>query len=252
MSLTVLAADDEDPALAEMVACLEGDPRVGRVLSARNGAEALRVLSTERVDAAFLDIHMPGLTGFDLARALDRFVVSPVVVFVTADEAGAVEAFDVRAVDFVLKPIRTERLTRAIDRVAAAVRGATAVDGVADPDPGPVDDETVPVQTGSTVRFVRRSDVQWVHAEGDYSRLWTASGQSHLVRQPISDLEQRWSRAGFVRVHRSYLVHCDAVTEARLAGPTPVVVLREVELPVSRRLVAAVRERLVRTERGSR
>lgn len=250
MSLTVLAADDEAPALAEMVSRLGDDTRVGRVLTARNGAEALRVLSVEHVDAAFLDIHMPGLSGFDLARALDRFVVSPVVVFVTADEAGALEAFDVRAVDFVLKPIRVERLRRAIDRVAAAVINTSSAEDPADPGAG--DDETVPVQTGSTVRFVRRSDVQWVHAEGDYSRLWTASGQSHLVRQPISELEERWSPAGFVRVHRSYLVHADAITQARLTGSAPVVVLREVELPVSRRLVAAVRERLLRTERGAR
>ena len=62
-----------------------------------------------------------------------------------------------------------------------------------------------------TVRLVRRSDVRWVHAEGDYSRLWTAAGESHLVRTPISDLDERWADAGFVRIHRSYLVHRDAV-----------------------------------------
>lgn len=249
MTLDVLVADDEAPALAELVAFLAADPRIGRILPASSGAEALRLLSMEHVDAAFLDIHMPGLSGFDLARALERFVVRPVVVFVTADEAGAVEAFDVQAVDYVLKPVRVARLAQAIDRAAAAVSAPRD----ADSGDGPLaDDETVPVQTGSTVRFVRRSDVQWVHAEGDYSRLWTSSGQSHLLRQPISDLEERWAAAGFVRVHRSYLVHRDAVTEARLSGSSPVVVLREVELPVSRRLVAAVRERLVRPDRGVR
>ncbi len=251
MPFDVLAADDEPPALAELVAFLGADPRIGRVLPAASGAEALRILSVETVDAAFLDIHMPGLSGFDLARALDRFVVRPAVVFVTADEAGAVEAFDVRAVDYVLKPVRVERLRRAIDRVAAA-RGpapdspadaATAVAAASDPPPA---DETIPVSVGAVVRLVRRSDVRWVQAQGDYSRLWTADGQSHLVRMPLSDLEERWSRAGFVRVHRSYLVHRDAVTEVRLSGPAPVVVLPEIELPVSRRLVPAVREQLVR------
>ncbi|WP_203581027.1 LytR/AlgR family response regulator transcription factor [Microbacterium hibisci] len=259
MPFDVLVADDEPPALAELVAFLGADPRIGRVIPAANGAEALRILSAETVDAAFLDIHMPGLSGFDLARALDRFVVRPVVVFVTADEAGALEAFEVHAADYVLKPVRLERLRRAIDRVAA-VRGAvpegTATDAATAAAAAsallPADDETIPVPVGGTVRRVRRSDVRWVQAQGDYSRLWTADGRSHLVRAPISELEERWLRAGFVRVHRSYLVHRDAVTEVRLSGSTPAVVLREIELPVSRRLVPAVREQLARPERGSR
>lgn len=245
MTLTVLVADDEAPALAELVAFLGADPRIGTIHPASTGGEALRILSAETVDAAFLDIHMPGLSGFDLARALERFAARPLVVFVTADEAGALEAFDVQAVDYVLKPVRVARLAQAVDRVAAARRSGRAP-GAAD-----VDDETVPVQVGGTVRLVRRGDVRWVHAEGDYSRLWTADGGSHLVRAPISELEQRWAPAGFVRVHRSYLVHRDAVHEVRLSGSSPVVVLPEVELPVSRRLVPAVREQLVRGERGA-
>ncbi|GAA1999262.1 LytR/AlgR family response regulator transcription factor [Microbacterium ulmi] len=252
MPLDVLVADDEAPALAELVAFLDRDPRIRRIRQASSGADALRILSTDAVDAAFLDIHMPGLSGFDLARALDRFVIRPIVVFVTADEAGALEAFDVRAVDYVLKPVRVARLEQAIDRVAAAVRSRDAEPLAAGEQDAAAGDETVPVSVGSSVRLVRRSDVRWVHAEGDYSRLWTTSGVSHLVRAPISELEERWSAAGFVRVHRSYLVHRDAVTEVRLSGPAPVVVLSEIELPVSRRLVPAVREQLVRPDRGPR
>lgn len=255
MTLRVLVADDEAPALAELVGFLRADPRIGTIHAARGGAEALRVLSTETVDAAFLDIHMPGLDGFDLARALDRFVVRPVVVFVTADEARALEAFDVSAVDYVLKPVRVARLAQAIDRVAAAVRAGVDAGAppLADaPSTGGAADETVPVHVGGTVRLIRRSDVRWVHAEGDYARLWTAAGESHLVRTPISDLDTRWADAGFVRIHRSYLVHRDAVVEVRLSGSTPVIVLPEIELPVSRRLVPAVREQLVRGDRGPR
>ncbi|WP_344819897.1 LytTR family DNA-binding domain-containing protein [Microbacterium soli] len=239
--LDVLVADDEPPALAELAAFLEADARIGAIHRASGGADALRTLSTTAVDAVFLDIHMPGLSGFDLARALDRFAQRPVIVFVTADDAGALEAFDVRAVDYVLKPIRPERLRRAVDRVLAVRQGAEA---------GETEDaETVPVTVGQSVRLIRRGDVRWVKAEGDYSRLWTAAGHSHLVRMPISELEERWEHAGFVRVHRSYLVHVDAVTEVRLAGSSPAVILAEVELPVSRRLIPAVRSRLVRTER---
>lgn len=240
MILDVLVADDEPPALAELAAFLEADARIGAILRASSGADALRMLSVSAVDAVFLDIHMPGISGFDLAHALDRFAQRPAIVFVTADEAGALEAFDVRAVDYVLKPIRPERLRRAVDRILAVHQGAVTDDE---------DAETVPVAVGQAVRLVRRADVRWVKAEGDYSRLWTAAGHSHLVRMPISELEERWASAGFVRVHRSYLVHVDAVTEVRLTGSAPAVVLAEVELPVSRRLIPAVRSRLVRTDR---
>jgi len=239
--IDVLVADDEPPALAELVSFLQADPRIGAIHAAASGADALRMLSVEAVDAVFLDIHMPGVGGFDLARALDRFAERPAVVFVTADDAGALEAFDVHALDYVLKPIRPERLRRAVDRVIAAGRGGEIADAA--------ESETVPVSVGQAVRLVRRDDVRWVKAEGDYSRLWTESGDSHLVRIPISELEERWDAAGFVRVHRSYLVHIDAVSEVRLTGSTPTVVLAEIELPVSRRLIPAVRTRLLKGER---
>jgi DNA-binding LytR/AlgR family response regulator len=239
--IDVLVADDEPPALAELVSFLRADPRVGAIHAASSGADALRLLAVEAVDAVFLDIHMPGVGGFDLARALDRFAERPAVVFVTADDAGALEAFDVHALDYVLKPIRPERLRRAVDRVIAAGRGGEIADAA--------ESETVPVSVGQAVRLVRRDDVRWVKAEGDYSRLWTESGDSHLVRIPISELEERWDAAGFVRVHRSYLVHIDAVSEVRLTGSTPTVVLAEIELPVSRRLIPAVRTRLLKGER---
>lgn len=234
--IDLLVADDEPPALAELVALLGRDDRIGVVHTAANGAEALRVLDAHRVAGAFLDIHMPGLSGLELARALARSEHPPVIVFVTADDAKALDAFDVRAVDYVLKPVRRERLQRAVDRIVDAGDGQT-----------PPDDETIPVTVGQSVRLLRRSDVRWVHAQGDYSRLWTAAG-GHLVRTPISELEERWTDAGFVRVHRSYLVHRDAVVEVRLSGPAPTVVLAEIELPVSRRLVPSVREALVRSD----
>mgnify|MGYP003396923029 CR=1 FL=1 len=239
MSIDILIADDEPPALAELATMLAADDRIGAIHQARSGAEALRMLSSTGVDAAFLDIHMPGLSGFDLARALTQFQRRPAVVFVTADEAGALEAFDVRAVDYVLKPVRQARLRAAVDRVLEA--SASSVE------PTSAGEETVAATVGAVTHLVRRSDVRWVHAEGDYSRLWTGE-DSHLVRIPISELEERWREAGFVRIHRSYLVHRDAITAVHL-GPSatgPSVRLDHIELPVSRRLVPTVREQLIR------
>ena len=132
------------------------------------------------------------------------------------------------------KPVRAERLYRALGRALASSAGGDQPD-----------DETIPVTVGSTTRLVRRAEIRWVQANGDYSRLYTPTCD-HLVRIPLSELAERWSGAGFVRVHRSYLVHRDAVTEVRLAGSAPTVVLAEIELPVSRRLVPSVRDALLR------
>lgn len=156
--IDVLIADDEAPALAELAHLLRADPRIGDIVQARSGADALRHLAERAVAVAFLDIHMPGLDGFALAAAMRGLAAPPAIVFVTADDARAVDAFEVRAVDYLLKPVRAERLRRAVDR--AIELAGTGADG---------DDELLPVTVGQAVRFVRRRDVRWVHAQGDYS-----------------------------------------------------------------------------------
>ncbi|MBD7981784.1 response regulator transcription factor [Oerskovia sp. Sa2CUA9] len=241
----VLVADDERPVLDELVQLLRRDPHVRSVHAVASGSEALRWLSEHPVHVAFLDIHMPGLTGLDLARALSRFSVRPAVVFVTADEARAIEAFEVEAVDYVLKPVRRERLARAVERAvaghAAAGSSSRGDAGRAVPDDRAPADETIAVTVGTTTRVVLRSAVRWVQAQGDYSRLVTGT-DSYLVREPLSDLEERWAPAGFLRVHRSYLVDRSAVTAVRLGGAHPVVVVAGHEVPVSRRMAPAVRD----------
>ena len=137
-----------------------------------SATEALRVLQAEEVDAVFLDIQMPGLTGLDLAQVLSRFKSPPPVVFVTAHEEHAVAAFELRAVDYVLKPVREERLAEAVRRVVEA--GG----------PAPSGDVQIPVERGGVTRFISRSEITHVEAQGDYARLHTADG-SHLVRTPL-------------------------------------------------------------------
>jgi len=135
-------------------------------------------------------------------------------------------------------------------RPGAAVLGAAAPAGAAVPGRSArsSDDETLAVTVGQTTRVVRRSAVRWVQAQGDYSRLVTDT-DSYLVREPLTELEQRWAEAGFLRVHRSYLVQRDAVTAARFGGPRPVLVVAGQEVPVSRRMLPAVREELLRPHR---
>ena len=247
--LAVLAVDDEPPALDELAYLLRASPQVASVRTAPDATTALRLLrdapaGAGGVDAVFLDVHMPGLDGLELAGVLARFAAPPAVVFVTAHDDHAVSAYDLGAVDYLLKPLRRERLAESLDRLTRRL-GEPAAD----------DDETIPVELGGTTRLVPRSRVRWVEAQGDYARLHTATG-SHLVRVPLSALEERWAAAGFVRIHRSYLVALKLVTELRAVGSGHALRLGEpgepgsVELPVSRRHGRALRERLVRPVGG--
>ncbi len=118
--LRVLVIDDERPALDELTYLLESDDRIAEVHATDSPTEALRLLHQLDVDAVFLDIRMPGLSGIDLAQVISRFRTPPVAVFVTAHEQHAVDAFELNAVDYVLKPVRRERLAEAVRRVLAA------------------------------------------------------------------------------------------------------------------------------------
>lgn len=238
--ISVLIADDEQPAIDELAFLLGQDPRIGVIHQAASGAEAIRLLTREPVDAAFLDIHMPGLTGFDLARAMQRFERRPALVFVTADEEGALEAFDLAAVDYLLKPVRAERLHRSVGRIVEALKAGGGQSGAPASDQQP---EMIAVTLGGTTRMIRRDEVRYVQAQGDYARLHTEDA-SYLVRVPMADLERQWSDAGFVRVHRSYLVALGHVSRIRLGSDHPSVTVGGAELPVSRRLLPALRDRL--------
>ena len=239
MSLVVLAVDDEPPALDELAYLLNADGRVTHVHRAGDATEALRVLRDTEVDAVFLDIRMPGLDGMELARILRRFARPPAIVFVTAYDDGAVDAFDLGVTDYVRKPVRAERLGESLRRVA----GMRTVP-VAAPAP-PTDEPTIPVELAGTTRMLPRSSVRWVEAQGDYARLHT-SDASHLVRVSLATLADRWADAGFVRIHRSYLVQIRLIAELRLTSSGYVVSVDGVELPVSRRHTRELKDRLIR------
>jgi DNA-binding LytR/AlgR family response regulator len=231
--------DDEAPQLDELVYLLRADDRVATVVSASDATEALRVLRDGETDVVFLDIRMPGLDGLELARILGRFASPPSIVFVTAHEDRAVDAFELGAVDYLLKPLRQTRLTESLRRVVAARVSAAA------PASAPADDEVIPIELAGTTRLLPRAQVQWVEAQGDYARLHTADG-SHLIRAALTVLADRWADAGYVRIHRSYLVAVRRISELRLTSSGYVVVVGGQELPVSRRHTRELKERLVR------
>jgi DNA-binding LytR/AlgR family response regulator len=246
--LRVLAVDDEPPALDELAYVLRADPRVATVNTASDVAEAFRVLRDTDVDAVFLDIRMPGLDGMELARVLGRFASPPAVVFVTAYEDRAAEAFDMGVADYVRKPVQADRIAESLRRVLATrlVPSHPAVVGRRERE----EDPTIPVELAGTTRMLHRSAVQWVEAQGDYARLHTVDG-SHLVRISLATLAERWAEAGFVRIHRSYLVQLKLIGELRLTGSGYVVIIGGRELPVSRRHTRELKDRLVRAAKQS-
>lgn len=237
--LKVLAVDDEPPALDELAYLLRADPRVARLHAAPDATEALRILRDHEVDAVFLDIRMPGLDGLELARVLRRFARPPAIVFVTAYDDAAVDAFDLGVVDYVRKPIRADRLAESVRRVVSRLVLPSAPSVVAG------EDVSIPVELAGVTKMLPRSSVRWVEAQGDYARLHTAGG-SHLVRVPLATLAERWAEAGFVRIHRSYLVQIRLIGELRLTNSGYVVIVDGAELPVSRRHTRELKDRLVR------
>lgn len=256
----MLAVDDELPALDELVYLLDAQEAVAEVLTAADATTALRLIKDrpDTIDAVFLDINMPGLDGLELAGVLAAFAKPPAVVFVTAHEDRAIRAFDLGAADYLLKPVRAQRLAESVRRVVELRDQREAPVSKQPEATSAVDaDEVIPVEIGGTTTLVHRSEVFWVEADGDYSRLHSATG-SHLVRIPISTLESRWEDAGFLRVHRSYLVSLPLVTGVRTVGSGTVVCLRSgrdgppVELPVSRRHTRELKDRMVRIPRPSR
>ncbi|HSO66110.1 MAG TPA: LytTR family DNA-binding domain-containing protein [Ornithinibacter sp.] len=254
--LTALVVDDELPALSDLGYLLGRDDRVEEVITASSGTEALQVLDGRDVDVVFSDISMPGLDGMALARVISRFAVRPQIVFVTAHDEHAVDAFAVDATDYVMKPVRAERLSEAIRRVVAAQseKGAGMPSGPAEPaEPAApvVEDETIPVELGGVTRFINRSQIRYAQAHGDYARLHTSTG-SHLVRVPLSVLEERWGEFGFVRIHRSTLVALPHVSEVHMDHGRCAVVVGSVELQVSRRHTKELRDTLLRRPIGDR
>jgi two-component system response regulator LytT len=238
--LVTLAVDDEAPALDELAYLLAHSSLVARVEAASGAEDALRWLHQERFDVVVADIRMPGLDGLELAGVLENFADPPAVVFATAHDSHALEAFEVGAAGYLLKPLDPGRLEAVLARIGEGRRGEAPGSGRGD------DYATVAVEVPGRTTIVQRSEVAWVEAAGDYVRLHTGDGPGHLVRIPISVLEQRWRPHGFARIHRGHLVALGAIRELRTEGTQTVARVGDRDLPVSRRHVGELHRLLVR------
>ena len=229
---TAVIVDDEPLAVEGVRRMCAASGLVSIVGEAVDGASGLALIRQVSPQAVFLDITMPGLSGLDVARALRSMSPAPHVVLVTANDHFATEAFDLAVVDYVLKPIDPERLTRAIERVAALSVLRVADDGVL----------WVPYR-GTVVRLAI-SDICRIDAERDYVRVSDAE-RSYLLRATLSDLAERLHE-GFLRIHRSTMIARDRIAGVRHAGggSWTAIDLAGEEWPIGRTYLAHVRTAL--------
>jgi two-component system LytT family response regulator len=228
MSLEVLIVDDEPPARRRLLALLSALPDVTVVGEARDGLEAVEAIQRLKPGLVLLDVRMPGLTGFEVIHSVGVDVM-PRVIFVTAHDEFAADAFDVEAIDFLVKPVDEARFRRAIERAKRDTKQSAPGFGrllASVLPPGQQRFERLIVKEGERLVFVALADVERLSAAGNYVEVFTATGR-HLVRDTLSHLESRLDPARFVRVHRSELVAVDAIAEVQKVGHGDcVVVLR--------------------------
>ncbi len=228
-----LVVDDEKPARDLLVSMLSEFPEVQVVGTCAQGEEALLVLASRAVDLLFLDIQMPGLGGLEVARRLGDG--APRIVFVTAFDDFAVEAFELNALDYLLKPFPRHRLEQTLQRA----RNELATDqsreyarrmhrllSAAGPDGSGAYIESFQVQTGGRLFLVPSSRIQLIEAADHYTRLWS-DGLSHLILRAISSLEDELDPERFVRIHRTRIVNVDFVSAVRTGARGPQVELKD-------------------------
>jgi two-component system, LytTR family, response regulator len=248
--LRILAVDDEQTQLQDLARLLRGSPVVGEVECAGDGHDALLKASTQPYDAIFLDVRMPDLDGLELGRVLRRFAAPPQLVFVSAYDSAAVDAFELRALDYLLKPVSRRRLEEALERVSTAVESGPeeSRDAHARPSPATTPDTDMVavanVRSGAT-RLIPRSSILFVQSNGDFVRIVTADAR-YLLRATLADIERRWEPLGFARIHRQYVANLHRAVELRpqFGGTAELVFADGQAIPIARRHVAELGRRL--------
>jgi len=240
--LTALIVDDEELARAVLLEMLSQHPEMEVVGECANGFEAVKMVSERKPDLLFLDIQMPKLDGFEVLELIGSDLA---VIFVTAYDQHALRAFEVHAVDYLLKPVGGERFEAALERAKQRLGGA-ASPPVADlanaaREPGR-HAERIVVKDGTRVHIIPVAKLDYVEAQDDYVAL-ASEGKKHLKQQTISSVESALDRQNFLRIHRSYIVNLERVTKVEPYGKdSHVAILSDgTRLPVSRTGYARLR-----------
>jgi len=269
MTLRVVIVDDEADARAKLRRLLAAHEDVEILSEARNGRDAIEQIRRHAPDLVVLDIKMPELDGFAMLRSIAADDSTPKIIFVTAFDEYAIDAFDVRALDYVLKPFDGERLGEALDRVRdqMSLEQRPTVESVASllahlgdrRDLAPAAEveiagrfvERLSVRSAGRIQFVRMADVEWIEACGNYARLH-ASGTRTLARATLQYLAAHLDPASFARIHRSAIVNINRIRELRPvhAGDGLVILESGMRLRVSRRYRANLDRQGIRLRPG--
>lgn len=249
MTIRAVIVDDEPLARKRLRRLLDAHPSIAVVGEAADGKAALGLIEEEAPDLVFLDVQMPGLNGFEV---LSQLRVRPRVIFITAHDEFAVQAFEEQAIDYLLKPVEPQRLERALDRITAdAVSSPAAGDQIerllkaverARPSV-----RRIPVRKGAKVTLVEPAAIIFCRAEDKYAVLYTADGE-HIVDRTLDELERSLDPEAFLRVHRSALVNLAFVRDlTSIEGGRFVITLKDAsasQVYASRSGAKALRDRL--------
>lgn len=221
MSLSALIVDDEPLAREGLKLLLAEDAGIARVTEAKHGKDAVRLIRQEPPDLVFLDVQMPEISGFDVVREIGPERM-PGVIFVTAHDRYAIQAFEINAIDYLLKPVSRERFHEAMrrtrDRLPHVGNGervlASLLQTLASPQKHL---SRVAIRSSSKTYFVTLADVDWMWAAENYVQL-NVNGTAHLVHVPMQTLHDSLDPAQFLRIHRSYIVNVNRVKEVESVG----------------------------------
>ena len=205
-----MIVDDEAPARSELRFLLEQTGKIGSITEASSVRSAIEMLMGTRVDVVFLDISMPGASGLQLAEALYKLKNPPAIVFVTAYSDHAVEAFDVDAVDYLMKPVEKEARLEPRDEKVIARAKPVPVEPVAKP----TNIERIPVEKGGRKVLIPVDQIRFIMAKDDYSCIFTEDDR-YLSTTSLAQFESKLGEFGFFRVHRRYIVNLVNVEDVR-------------------------------------
>jgi two-component system LytT family response regulator len=216
-----LVVDDEALARKRLLTLLADEPDIAVIGEVGSGSAAVEAIAGKRPELVFLDVQMPGLDGFGVLRCTAGAHV-PVIVFVTAHDEHAIRAFEVQAVDYLLKPVVTARFHEAVRRAVAKVRSSSATDHaramealLARVRPPAEDELRIPIRQEGQIVLIRPADIDWVEADGDHLRIH-AGRETYVVRETLTELLGRLPADRFARIHRSIIVNVPRVRVVEL------------------------------------
>lgn len=234
--IRVLVVDDESLARRNVALLLRGDPDIGSIIECSSGPAAMEEIRKSRPEIVFLDVQMPECDGFDVLELLGGDL-PPAIILVTAYDEYALRAFEAGALDYLLKPFDDARFARALNRAKEKLAHY--------PSARPRAAEQLVVRNQGQVLFLRVAEIDWIEAAGYYACLHVG-GDTHVLRRPLSELEQDLGDEKFVRIHRSTIVNLDRIRglELQSGGEYEVVLRSKARLRLSRRYRKRLQERM--------